>query len=144
MTSLPGVFTGATEQPGVKLLFNISYKYDRIIISLVCLLAIMFPPTGEPETIKLSVGLCLSLCCVSTVCPVCVSLLFVLDGFLCQREVRLKKSNNALAKTLLRDSAEWSLTMPPPTGRQMALARKKPSFVIWNQKRCGAYLHWCK
>lgn len=40
-----------------------------------------------------------------------VPLLFLLDGFLCQWEVRLKKSNNALAKPLLRDSAEWSLTM---------------------------------
>lgn len=80
-----------------------------------------------------------------------VSLLFRLAGFLCQWEVRLKKCNNAFSEPLLRDRAERSLAMPPPTGRQMALAHNKkffffknPSFIICDQKWCIAYPHWCK
>lgn len=57
-----------------------------------------------------------------------VSLLFRLAGFLCQWEVRLKKCNNAFSEPLLRDRAERSLAMPPPTGRQMALAHNKNFF----------------
>lgn len=57
-------------------------------------------------------------------CCLLVSLLFRLAGFLCQWEVRLKKCNNAFSEPLLRDRAERSLAMPPPTGRQMALAHK--------------------
>lgn len=72
---------------------------------------------------------------VQCVCPCC----FRLDGFLCQWE--LKKSNNALAKQLLRDRAEWSLTMPPPTGRQMALAQKKKSLnLLFEFKSDAAYI----
>lgn len=77
-------------------------------------------------------------------CPVCVPAVSVGWIPVSVGSWRLKRSNNALAKALLRDSAEWSPTMPPPTGRQMALARIKPSFVIWNHKWRGAYLHWCK
>lgn len=59
-----------------------------------------------------------------------VSLLFRLAGFLCQWEVRLKKCNNAFSEPLLRDRAERSLAMPPPTGRQMALAHNKKKFFL--------------
>ena len=55
----------------------------------------------------------------------CASLPFPLDGFLFQWEVLLKKSSISLAKLLLYDGAAWSLTMHPPTGRQMALVPTK-------------------
>lgn len=73
-------------------------------------------------------------CLSISVCCLLVSLLFRLAGFLCQWEVRLKKCNNAFSEPLLRDRAERSLPMPPPTGRQMALAhikKKKKSFIYY-------------
>lgn len=128
-----------TLTPGVtKLLFNLSYKYKNYYYQSCFSLSAPVSSCRGTGDYKLPLGV--YVCFIFVLSVQYVSLLFLLDEFLCQWDVRLKNSNNALAMSLLRDSAEWSLTMPPPTGRQMALARKKPSFVIWNQKWCIASL----
>lgn len=74
------------------------------------------------------------LCAICSVCP-CLCLCWM--DLCVSGKLGLKRAIMLQLKPLLRDSAGWSLTMPPSTGRQMALARKKPSFVFGIKSDAG-------